>query len=64
MPIEDPGRPNVVLIVTDNQSADSLGCYGNVEHETPHLDRLAREGMRFLSAFTTNGTCSPARARS
>ena len=37
-------RPNVLMIVTDNQSADSLGCYGNVEHETPHIDRLAREG--------------------
>ena len=55
-------RPNVVLIVTDNQSADSLGCYGNVEHETPRIDRLAREGVRFDRAFCTNGTCSPTRA--
>lgn len=58
-----PARPpNVVLLVTDNQSADSLGCYGNVEHETPRLDRLAREGVRFDRAFCTNGLCSPARA--
>lgn len=56
------GPANVVLLVTDNQSADSLGCYGNVEHETPHLDRLAREGVQFLRAFCTNGTCSPTRA--
>jgi arylsulfatase A-like enzyme len=55
-------RPNVVLVVTDNQSADSLGCYGNVEHETPRIDRLAREGVRFLRAFCTNGMCSPTRA--
>jgi arylsulfatase A-like enzyme len=54
--------PNVVLLVTDNQSADSLGCYGNVDHETPRLDRLAREGVLFLRAFCTNGLCSPSRA--
>lgn len=54
--------PNVLMIVTDNQSADSLGCYGNVEHETPHTDRMAREGAMFLRAFCTNGTCSPTRA--
>lgn len=54
-------RPNVLVIVTDNQSADSLGCYGNVEHETPHIDRLAREGVLFLRAFCTNGLCSPSR---
>lgn len=54
--------PNVVLLVTDNQSADSLGCYGNVEHETPRIDRLAREGILFLRAFSTSGLCSPTRA--
>ncbi len=53
---------NVVMLVTDNQSADSLGCYGNVEHETPRVDRLAREGVQFWRAFCTNGLCSPARA--
>lgn len=58
----DGQRPNVVLVITDNQSADSLGCYGNVEHETPRLDRLAREGTQFLRAFCTNGMCSPTRA--
>lgn len=54
--------PNVLMLVTDNQSADSLGCYGNREHETPHLDRLAREGIRFDRAFCTSGLCSPTRA--
>jgi arylsulfatase A-like enzyme len=57
-----PTPPNVVMLVTDNQSADSLGCYGNTEHETPRLDRLAREGVLFLRAFCTSGMCSPARA--
>ncbi len=62
MPAPSPSMPNVLMLVTDNQSADSLGCYGNVEHETPHLDRLAREGTQFLRAFCTNGLCSPTRA--
>lgn len=39
-----PSKPaNVLMVVTDNQSADSLGCYGSVDHETPHIDRLARD---------------------
>jgi arylsulfatase A-like enzyme len=54
--------PNIVMLVTDNQSADSLGCYGNTEHETPRIDRLAREGTQFLRAFSTSGLCSPTRA--
>ena len=57
-----PEFPNVVMLVTDNQSADSLGCYGNLEHETPRIDRLSREGALFLRAFCTNGLCSPTRA--
>ena len=57
-----PAAPNVLMLVTDNQSADSLGCYGNTEHETPRIDRLAREGTQFLRAFCTNGLCSPTRA--
>lgn len=62
MPAAGGDRPNVVLLVSDNQTADSLGCYGNTEHETPRLDRIAREGALFLRAFCTNGLCSPARA--
>jgi hypothetical protein len=58
-----PDRPNVLMLVTDNQSADSLGCYGNSEHETPRLDRLARKGAQFLRAFCTNGLCSPTSPR-
>lgn len=54
--------PNVLMLVTDNQSADSLGCYGNREHETPRLDLLAREGILFDRAFCTSGLCSPTRA--
>jgi uncharacterized sulfatase len=55
-------RPNVITIVTDDQAAWTLGCYGNRECPTPNLDRLAREGVRFTSAFVVTPVCSPSRA--
>ena len=55
-------RPNVLVIVSDDQSSDALGCAGHPWLETPHLDRLAREGVRFENAFVTTSVCSPARA--
>jgi arylsulfatase A-like enzyme len=54
--------PNVVLILTDNQAARTLGCYGNTDIRTPHIDRLAREGMLFERCFASNAVCSPTRA--
>src|SRR5690606_31051537 len=50
-------RPNVVFILTDNQGAWTLGCYGNGDIRTPHADRLAAEGMRFTRAFSSNAVC-------
>ena len=55
-------RPNVVLVMTDNQPADAVGCYGNAEIHTPHLDRMAAEGLRFRNAWCPNAMCSPCRA--
>ncbi len=55
-------RPNVVLIVTDNQGAWTLGCYGNPDIKTPNVDRMAAEGVRFAEAFSCNPVCSPTRA--
>ena len=43
-------RPNVIFILTDNQGAWTLGCYGNPDIRTPHIDRLAAEGTRFTRA--------------
>jgi len=54
-------RPNIVLIMPDQQRADSLGCYGNVFTRTPEVDRMARQGVRFTRAFTTWPVCTPAR---
>ena len=55
-------RPNVVLIVTDNHGAWTLGCYGNPDIKTPNIDRMAAEGVRFKRAFSSNPVCSPTRA--
>ena len=55
-------KPNIVFILTDNQSPWTLGCYGNSEIRTPHIDRLATEGIRFTNAFCANPVCSPNRA--
>lgn len=55
-------RPNVVLIMTDNHGAWTLGCYGNPDTRTPNIDRLAREGILFQRAFSSNAVCSPSRA--
>ena len=52
----------VVLIMTDTQRKDMLGCYGNRDMHTPNLDRLAEEGMRFERAYTCQPVCGPARA--
>ena len=60
---KDTKRPtNLVVIMTDNQGAWTLGCYGNADIRTPNIDALARAGMRFTRAFSCNAVCSPCRA--
>jgi arylsulfatase A-like enzyme len=54
--------PNVVLILTDNQGAWTLGCYGNPDIKTPNIDRLAHEGTLFQRCYSSNAVCSPTRA--
>jgi arylsulfatase A-like enzyme len=58
----DDRRPNIVLIMTDNHGPWTLGCYGNRDIRTPNIDRLAKEGIRFTQAFSSNAVCSPTRA--
>jgi len=58
----NPDRPNILLIVSDDQGAWALGCAGNDEIRTPVLDDLARNGVRFANFFCTSPVCSPARA--
>ncbi|MFQ5670784.1 MAG: sulfatase-like hydrolase/transferase [Acidobacteriota bacterium] len=55
-------RPNIVMIFTDDQRADSLGCTGHPFVESPNIDTLAREGVRFDNMFVITSLCCPSRA--
>ncbi len=55
-------RPNIVFILADDLGWADLGCYGSTFYETPHLDRLAKQGMRFTAAYAACNVCSPTRA--
>lgn len=55
-------RPNIVIMFVDQLRWSEVGCYGNEVIRTPHLDRLAAEGVRFTHAFTNFPSCSPARS--
>jgi arylsulfatase A-like enzyme len=55
-------RPNIILLVTDDQRADSLSCAGNPILKTPNIDALARQGVRFTNAFATTAICMSSRA--
>ncbi|MCP5541128.1 MAG: sulfatase [Akkermansiaceae bacterium] len=57
----DP-KPNVILILADDLGWTDLGCQGSDLYRTPHIDRLAREGMRFTQAYSACTVCSPTRA--
>ncbi len=58
----DDARPNVLLIITDQQRADHLGCYGNPVLRTPNIDTLAAQGRRFSRCYVANPICMPNRA--
>ncbi len=54
--------PNMIVILVDDMRWDDLGCAGHPFSKTPHMDRIATEGARFLNAFATTPLCSPSRA--
>lgn len=59
---EPQAKPNIVFILADDLGINDLHCYGRSDHHTPHLDRLASQGMRFTSASCAQPICSPSRA--
>lgn len=61
-PLVPDERPNVVVVVVDDLRWDDLGIEGHPFVETPAIDRMAREGVRFRNAFATTPLCSPSRA--
>ncbi|MBI4520395.1 MAG: sulfatase-like hydrolase/transferase, partial [Gemmatimonadetes bacterium] len=58
----DAGRPNVVLIMTDDVGYGDIGSYGAPDIRTPNIDRLAREGVRLTDFYANGATCTPTRA--
>ena len=61
-PLFSKPRPNIIFVLADDLGWAELGCYGNNFNETPNLDRMAREGMRFTQAYASAPVCSPYRA--
>lgn len=55
-------KPNIVFILVDDLGWMDLGCYGSDYYETPHIDRLAKEGLKFTDAYAACAVCSPTRA--
>ncbi len=55
-------RPNILFIFSDDHAQHAISAYGSKVNQTPHLDRLAKGGMRFNHAFVTNSICTPSRA--
>lgn len=55
-------KPNVILILIDDLGWADIGCYGSKFYETPHIDSLARRGMKFTNAYAGSAICSPTRA--
>jgi arylsulfatase A-like enzyme len=62
MAAEQSARPNIVVVLADDLGWSDLGCYGADLHESPHLDRLAADGIRFTSAYAASSVCTPTRA--
>ena len=59
---QEKNRPNILFIMTDDHTTQAMSCYGGRLIETPNMDRLAREGMRFENCYATNALSGPSRA--
>lgn len=55
-------KPNIVFILVDDLAYHQLGCYGSNFYETPNIDQLAKQGMKFMDAYAAAPVCSPTRA--
>ena len=58
----DEKKTNILFVISDDQSYPHAGIYGTEWINTPGFDRVAREGLLFTQAFTTNAKCSPSRS--
>jgi len=61
-PTQAPAKPNIVLIFVDDLGYGELGCYGQTKIDTPNIDALARDGLRFTQFYTAAPVCAPSRS--
>ena len=59
---QEPNKPNVIVILTDDQGSVDMGAYGTADIKTPNMDRLAASGIRFTQFYAGSAVCSPSRA--
>lgn len=60
--VEESSRPNIIFIMSDDHAMNAISSYGNSINQTPNIDRIADEGIRFTNSFCTNAICGPSRA--
>ncbi|MFY0600318.1 MAG: sulfatase [Cyclobacteriaceae bacterium] len=60
--MSDPNNPNILILYVDDLGWSDLGCYGNQYHDTPYLDSLAKDGLKFTQAYAPAPICSASRA--
>ncbi|MFP6620830.1 MAG: sulfatase-like hydrolase/transferase, partial [Pirellulaceae bacterium] len=62
LPAAEPSQPNVILFLVDDLGWSDVGCFGSSFYETPNIDKLAGQGVRFTDAYAACHVCSPTRA--
>jgi len=60
--IKDPVVPNFIFIYADNLGYGDIGCFGSTLHRTPHIDKMAMEGISLTTLYSSSGVCTPSRA--
>lgn len=61
-PVKDPGKPNIIYILADDLGYGDLSCYGQTRFQTPNIDQLAVQGMRFTQHYSGSTVCAPSRS--